>query len=66
MKYSLNMSADLSVISSEFTEDTLDAIIRECGGIRHTSWRFGEGFKKGDFYVSDAFRLLVQGVTENG
>lgn len=57
---------DLSVISIKFTEATLDAIVQECGGIRHTSWSFGDGFKKGDSYLSEAFRLIVQGVAENG
>lgn len=57
---------DLSDISCKFTEDTLDAIVQECGGRRHTSWCFGDGFKKGDSYLSEAFRMVVHGVSDNG
>lgn len=57
---------ELAVISSKFTVHTLDAIVQKCGGIRHTSWCFGEGFKKGDSYLSEAFRMVVHGVAENG
>lgn len=57
---------DLRQISKKFSEETLDAIVRKCGGVRHTSYNFGDGFKKGDSYLSEAFRMLVNGVDEQG
>lgn len=54
----------LSEISSKFTENTLDEIIQKAGGTKHTSYKFGEGFKKGDSYLSRVYRLTVFGVNE--
>lgn len=56
----------LSEISGKFTVDTLDEIIRNCGGKNHTTWEFGTSFNKGDFYISQLHRLNVTGVKENG
>lgn len=55
----------LSSISSHFTDATLDAIVQECGGTRHTAWHFGTGFKKGDSYLSETYRLHIDGLTAN-
>lgn len=54
----------LADISTKFTEATLDSIIEKAGGTKHTSFKFGKGFKKGDFYLSKVFRLSVYGVNE--
>ncbi|XP_064538307.1 uncharacterized protein LOC135428315 [Drosophila montana] len=51
-------------ISAKFTEATLDEIIQNAGGTKHTSFKFGEGGKKGDSYLSRVFRLCVYGVKE--
>lgn len=57
---------ELSAISVNFTESTLDEIIQKCGGVRHTSWSLGDGFKKGDSYLSEVYRLIVDGIKEDG
>ncbi|XP_011181745.1 uncharacterized protein LOC105211807 [Zeugodacus cucurbitae] len=54
----------LSEISCKFTENTLDEIIQKAGGTKHTSYKFGECFKKGDSYLSRVYRLSVFGVNE--
>ncbi|XP_036318178.1 uncharacterized protein LOC118733084 isoform X2 [Rhagoletis pomonella] len=54
----------LSDISNKFTEKTLDEIVQKAGGTKHTSYKFGPGFKKGDSYLSKVFRLTVDGVNE--
>lgn len=53
-------------ISAKFNEETLDEIIRNAGGAKHTSYKFGEGGKKGDSYLSRVFRICVYGVKEEG
>lgn len=52
-------------ISAKFTEATLDEIICCAGGTKHTAYKFGKGFKKGDSYLSKVFRLSVFGVNED-
>ncbi|XP_055840577.1 uncharacterized protein LOC129908231 isoform X2 [Episyrphus balteatus] len=54
----------LSEISKFFTEKSLDEIIIKAGGTKHTSFKFGKGFKKGDSYLSKVFRLCVYGEHE--
>lgn len=59
----------LNSISEQFTEETLDKILQKNKGdktFKHTSWKFGSGFKKGDSYLSEVFRLLINGIAENG
>lgn len=56
----------LSDISDKFTNATLDEIIQKAGGTKCTGWSFGSGFKKGDFYLSEVFRLKVEGEDANG
>ncbi|EDW72132.1 uncharacterized protein Dwil_GK10325 [Drosophila willistoni] len=51
-------------ISAKFTSATLDEIIRNAGGTKHTSYTWGEGGKKGDSYLSKVFRMCVYGVKE--
>lgn len=54
----------LADISNKFTEEVLDDIIKKAGGTKYTSHKFGEGFKKGDSYLSRVFRLCVYGINE--
>lgn len=51
----------LSKISKFFTEETLDKIVQNVGCTHHKSWSFGTGFKKGDSYLSDVYRLIIIG-----
>lgn len=55
----------LETISKKFTCEILDTIIRENGGIKHKSWRFGVGFRKEDSFISEVCRLNVIGVKED-
>lgn len=55
----------LELISKKFTCDILDTIIRETGGVKHKSWRFGDGFRKEDSFISEVCRLVVTGVKED-
>lgn len=55
----------LSDVSPKFTEESLDEIIIKTGGVKHTGWEFGGGFKKGDSYLSDVFRMIVKGVDKD-
>lgn len=54
----------LQSISPNLTEDHLHAIIRQRGGVKYTSWQFDDaaGFKKGDGYLSELYKLIVKGV----
>lgn len=56
----------LSQISTKFTEHTLDEIVQKYGATKHVNWKFGSGFKKGDSYLSELYRLIVNGVKEDG
>lgn len=56
---------DLETISSKFTTEILDKIVRNHGGVRHKSYRFGDGFRKGDSFLSDVYRLIVTGIGED-
>ncbi|KAG4079925.1 hypothetical protein HA402_006237 [Bradysia odoriphaga] len=56
---------DLETISSKFTTEVLDTIVRNRGGTRHKSFRFGDGFRKGDSFLSDVYRLIVTGIKED-
>lgn len=57
---------NLSAISIKFTEATLDEIIQKQGGCNYTSWSLGDGFKKGDSYLSEVYRIIVDGVKADG
>lgn len=52
----------LSDISANFTEETLQYIIEKAGGVKYTSWEFAGGFKKGDSYLSEVYRVIVKGL----
>lgn len=56
----------METISPKFTEQTLDLIVRRHGGVKHTSWRFGEEFPKIYTFSSDIHRLIVTGMNEDG
>uniref|UniRef100_A0A336M4I1 CSON012053 protein n=1 Tax=Culicoides sonorensis TaxID=179676 RepID=A0A336M4I1_CULSO len=51
----------LSDISIKFNEKTLNEIIAKYSGTKCTGWRFVGGFKKGDSYLSQVFRLQIDG-----
>lgn len=55
----------LETISKNFTEETLDEIVRNNGGIKHKAWRFGDGFRKEDSFLSELCRLIVTGIKED-
>lgn len=57
---------ELESISKKFTEETLDTIVRNNGGIRHTSWRFGDGLHIEDTFLSRVCRIIVTGMKEDG
>lgn len=57
---------NLSEISKYFTENTLHEIIQKVGGTKFTSYNFiSESNKKGDSYLSQVYRIKVQGINEN-
>lgn len=56
----------LNDVSNKFDEKSLDEIIIKAGGVKHTGWEFLGGFKKGDSYLSEVFKMLVKGVDKNG
>uniref|UniRef100_U5ET49 Putative juvenile hormone-inducible protein n=1 Tax=Corethrella appendiculata TaxID=1370023 RepID=U5ET49_9DIPT len=56
----------LSEISEKFTEENLNEIIRKIGGEKFTKWEFAPGFKKGDSYLSEVYRVIVEGENKNG
>lgn len=51
----------LQDISVKFTEETLLKIVKEKYGdsAELVGWKFCEGFKKGDSYLSELFRLQI-------
>lgn len=55
----------LSDVSPIFNEKSLDEIIIKAGGVKHTGWEFAGGFKKGDSYLSEVFKMIVKGVDKN-
>lgn len=56
----------LSDISSKFTEETLQEIIENAGGVELISWEFAGGFRKGDSFLSEVYKLKVKGLNERG
>lgn len=67
VKSIMNSDADrvLKTISEKLTLEILDKIVREHGGLRHTSWRFGNAFRKEDSFISEVCRLIVTGMKED-
>lgn len=55
----------LETISKKFTEQVLDTIIRDHGGIKHTTWKFGDAFRKEDSFISEVCRLVVTGIKDD-
>uniref|UniRef100_A0A336LPX7 CSON000643 protein n=1 Tax=Culicoides sonorensis TaxID=179676 RepID=A0A336LPX7_CULSO len=51
----------LSDISTKFNEKTLENIVAQYSGTKCVGWRFMGGFKKGDSYLSQVFRLQIDG-----
>jgi hypothetical protein len=56
----------LNSVSSKFTAETLNEIIRQAGGESLLSYEFTGGFKKGDSYLSELYRLKLIGKKKNG
>lgn len=55
----------LAEISSKFTEQHLNEIIIQCGGVKYTSWEFeGDASKKGDSYLSEVYKVVVRGLND--
>ncbi|CAO1422867.1 unnamed protein product [Diamesa serratosioi] len=55
----------LADISCKFTEQHLNEIIIQSGGVKYTSWEFdGDGSKKGDSYLSEVYKLAVHGLND--
>lgn len=59
-------SLSLSTISSKFTENTLHEIAIASGCTKTIKWSFGSGFRKGDSYLSELYRLVINCEKKNG
>ncbi|XP_014479489.1 PREDICTED: uncharacterized protein LOC106746879 [Dinoponera quadriceps] len=57
---------DLSLVSDKFTEEVLTDILCKTSGkkVQLTDWKFGEGFTKGDNYLSTVTKGTLYGVTD--
>ncbi|XP_055605910.1 uncharacterized protein LOC129754074 [Uranotaenia lowii] len=54
----------LATVSPKFSEAMLNDIIRDYGGHKCTSWRFGDdSFGKGDSYLSEVYRMEIEDET---
>jgi len=58
---------DLSEISENFTKEVLIDILRKVHGkkVQLVDWNFGEGFAKGDSYMSTITKGTVYGITND-
>jgi hypothetical protein len=56
----------LSDVSSKFNDETLQEIIEKVGGVELKSWEFAGGFRKGDSFLSEVYKLKVIGLNERG
>lgn len=56
----------LSDISIKFTDDILTEIVQNAGAAKVLSWRFGSGFKRGESYLSETYRLIVDAEKDDG
>lgn len=55
----------LADISIKFTEEHLNEIIIQSGGVKYTSWEFeGDASKKGDSYLSEVYKVAVRGIND--
>lgn len=55
----------LDTISPNITENHLNEIIRNAGGVKMVSWAFeGAAGKKGDGYLSELYKIVVTGVND--
>jgi len=57
---------NLSDVSDKFTEEVLaDVLHRACNGkVQLTDWKFGEGFAKGDSYMSTVNKGKLYGIMD--
>lgn len=57
---------NLSDVSDKFTEEVLaDVLRRACNGkVQLTDWNFGEGFAKGDSYLSTVNKGKLYGIVD--
>lgn len=56
----------LSDISIKFTEEVLIEIVQKAGATKVLSWCFGSGFKRGESYLSETYRLIVDAEKADG
>jgi hypothetical protein len=57
----------LETISPNLKEEHLLEIIKQFGGSKYISWAFDEGgFKKGDSYLSELYKVVVKGEDDKG
>lgn len=66
MSHSKNR-ADLSEVSDKFTEEVLADVLCKAHGkkVQLVDWDFGEGFAKGDSYLSTVTKGTVYGITDD-
>ncbi|KAL0107258.1 hypothetical protein PUN28_015653 [Cardiocondyla obscurior] len=60
---------NLSEVSDKFTEEVLaDVLSKVCDGkkVQLTDWDFGEGFTKGDSYLSTVNKIKLTGTLDDG
>lgn len=59
--------ADLSIVNDKFTEKVLTDILCKAYGkkVQLTDWKFGDGFTKGDNYLSTVNKGVLYGITDD-
>ncbi|KAL6263305.1 hypothetical protein P5V15_006103 [Pogonomyrmex californicus] len=64
----MSQTVNLSDVSDKFTEEVLTDILCEAANgkkVQLTNWSFGEGFAKGDSYLSTVNKGILYGVTDD-
>lgn len=67
MNQSKSHHIDLSEVSDKFTKDTLTDVLCKAQGkkVQLIDWDVGEGFAKGDSYLSVVTKVTVYGITDD-
>lgn len=62
-----NKKVDLSIVNDKFTEEILTNILCKVYGkkVQLTDWKFGDGFTKGDNYLSTVNKGVLYGITDD-
>lgn len=63
-----NKNDDLSIVSNKFTEEVLENILCKAYNgkkVQLISWKFGDGFAKGDNYLSNVYKGVLHGITDD-